>query len=89
MRIIDSKCRRVYIGAMEPAHFQICEGVRIMQEAGIDVIRLTSRVPHCICLPSVALSKCFGGTVAEQRACKRRLPSLAPLTRCVLLAQPV
>lgn len=25
---------------MEPAHFQVCEGVRIMQEAGIDVVRL-------------------------------------------------
>lgn len=40
MRIIQHKCRRVYIGAMEPAHFQVCEGVRIMQEAGIDVVRL-------------------------------------------------
>lgn len=42
-RIIEAKCKRVYIGAMEPAHFQICEGVRIMQEAGIDVVRLTAR----------------------------------------------
>lgn len=40
MRCIDSKVRRVFIGAMEPAHFQVCEGVRIMQEAGIDVVRL-------------------------------------------------
>ena len=45
-RIIEARCKRVYIGAMEPAHFQICEGVRIMQEAGIDVIRLSAREYH-------------------------------------------
>ena len=43
MRIIQHKCRRVFIGAMEPAHFVVCEGVRIMQEAGVDVVRLTAR----------------------------------------------
>ena len=43
MRIIEYRCRRVFIGAMEPANFQICEGVRIMQEAGIDVVRLSAR----------------------------------------------
>ena len=32
--------RRVFIGAMEPANFVVCEGVKLMQDAGVEVIRV-------------------------------------------------
>eukprot|EP01050_Picozoa_sp_SAG11_P009624 SAG11_NODE_919_length_6545_cov_5.571052_2_plen_157_part_00 len=39
-RIIDARIKRVFVGAMEPARFVECEGVRQLQDAGIEVIRV-------------------------------------------------
>ena len=55
-RIIEAKVRRVFVGAMEPANFVECEGVRLLKEAGIEVLNVEAGAQSVICAHSAAFS---------------------------------
>ena len=58
-RIIANQVKRVFIGALEPANFVDCEGVKLLQEANIEVffVQAEGLKERCLRVNQHVLSK--------------------------------
>ncbi|WVN88842.1 uncharacterized protein L203_104056 [Cryptococcus depauperatus CBS 7841] len=46
--LVKSKIKTVYLGVKEPPDFVQCEGVRILQEGGVNVVKVAGLEEECI-----------------------------------------
>jgi len=55
-RILDHEIVRVVFGVKEPTHFVACQGVDILQQAGVQVLHLAEYSDECLAVNSHIVS---------------------------------